>query len=519
MCLGAALIAAILYPSTAFGSEDPQKVCENFLTNHLGDPAWEQACLEAMEAYVPDPDRAAAAPPAELPRPTVPENQVQSGDRIDGDRDRLAQQLRAGETVEAIVEFDVRTVDVQAFENAFDQGRRVLAESDLAFKREEYATIKQRGLSGTSGVEIVRDYENISSTHVRLTSEAALSTLATRPEVRAVHAIKIRRKLLNESLPLIQQPGAAAAGQGGAGTTVAVLDTGVDFTIAPFGCTAPGVPAGCRVTATFEAATNDGQLDDDGHGTNVSAIVHETAGDADVIVADVFTGAGAADPDIVAAINWAIGNQAAMNVVSMNLSLGDTSVNTVTCGADPLATPLANALAAGIQPIIASGNTAFFNGSFDDGVASPACVPAAVSVGAVYDANLGGPLGWGSAPFNCTDATSAADQVTCFSQTAPFLSLLAPGALITAGGLTQGGTSQASPHVAASWAVVTAAAPPGATRILEALQDTGTGITDNRPAGGRTTSRINLLPEPGFGSLAALGTLGLAGLTRRRRKR
>jgi hypothetical protein len=121
----------------------------------------------------------------------------------------------------------------------------------------------------------------------------------------------------------------------------------------------------------------------------------------------------------------------------MNLSLGDTSVHTTTCPDDVLAGRLSDAILAGIQPVIASGNTAFFNGSFDDGVASPACVPGVVSVGAAYDANVG-TLTWGTFPFQCTDTTSAADKVTCFSQTAPFLSLLSPGALLTAGGSTRG---------------------------------------------------------------------------------
>jgi subtilisin family serine protease len=53
---------------------------------------------------------------------------------------------------------------------------------------------------------------------------------------------------LTESLPLIHQPDAAAAGYTGAGTAVAVMDTGVDYTQPAFGsCTAPNTPAGCRV--------------------------------------------------------------------------------------------------------------------------------------------------------------------------------------------------------------------------------------------------------------------------------
>jgi uncharacterized protein (TIGR03437 family) len=53
-----------------------------------------------------------------------------------------------------------------------------------------------------------------------------------------------------------------------------------------------------------------------------------------------------------------------------------------------------------------------------------------------------------AAPNQCTDATTAADQITCFSQVWNNPMVLAPGALIVAAGIEQGGTSQASPHVA-----------------------------------------------------------------------
>jgi len=174
---------------------------------------------------------------------------------------------------------------------------------------------------------------------------------------------------------------------------------------------------------------------------------------------------------------------------------------------------LGDALAAGIQPVVASGNTAFFNGSFDDGIADPACVPAAVSVGAVYDASFGG-LTWGNPPFQCTDSSSAPDQVTCFSQTAPILSLLAPGAVVTAGGTVRAGTSQAAPHVTGAWAIARAI---GVQRnnTLKLLQDIGEPIVDSRPSGGRETKRLDL-PEPGSCSMLMAGALAVGCFARRR---
>jgi hypothetical protein len=89
--------------------------------------------------------------------------------------------------------------------------------------------------------------------------------------------------------------------------------------------------------------------------------------------------------------------------------------------------------------------------SMNDGSATsmgmPACISHTVSVGAVYDANLG------SVTFGCTDPTTAADKVTCFSNSNETTDVFAPGAAITSdfpgGGLsTFFGTSQASPHAA-----------------------------------------------------------------------
>ncbi len=81
----------------------------------------------------------------------------------------------------------------------------------------------------------------------------------------------------------------AAAGYTGNGHYVAVLDSGVDYQHADFGsCTAPGVPATCRVAGAYEMAANDGSLDDDGRGSNVSGIALGVAPGARILNYDVF---------------------------------------------------------------------------------------------------------------------------------------------------------------------------------------------------------------------------------------
>jgi hypothetical protein len=160
---------------------------------------------------------------------------------------------------------------------------------------------------------------------------------------------------------------------------------------------------------------------------------------------DVFTYAngylGAYASDILAAIQWVITNKDTRNICAINLSLGGGGPFSSFCADDAMAVGVTEARKAGILSAVAAGNSGWSNG-----LSAPACSPAAVSVGATYDAALGS-LSWGE-PSPCSDANTAVDKIACFSNSSPYLSLLAPGSIITAGGLALSGTSQAAPHVA-----------------------------------------------------------------------
>lgn len=339
------------------------------------------------------------------------------------------------------------------------------------------------------GVQVLRDYNNLPLAFYRISNREALVDLLNDPNVKAVYPNRINQPTTMESLPLINQPQANTKGFNGTGSSVAVLDTGVNYLHSDFGCTAVNTPSNtCRVIYSFDSAPDDGSLDDNGHGSNVSAIVSKVATKTKIIGIDVFRSGSAYDSDIIAGINWAVNNAKTYNIKAINLSLGVPGVKYKSeCSNSSYGTAFANARAAGVVPVVATGNDAF-----PDGISSPACVAGAVRVGAVYDSNIGG-VSWGN-PVKCSDPTTAADKVACFSNGGSLVTLLAPGAMITAGGYTMGGTSQATPHVAGAIALLRAnSVTPTETidQTINRLRTTGKPITDSRT--GLVFPRIDLL--------------------------
>jgi len=341
-----------------------------------------------------------------------------------------------------------------------------------------------------AGFTVAHQYEHLPLLHVKTKSAALVQALQRNPRVTAIHENITLRLFLSQSAPLIQQDKALTLGADGQGTSVAVLDTGVDYTRSAFGsCTAPGVPSSCRVVHSVDTAPNDGELDAHGHGTNVAGIAAGIASASSIVSFDVFDGASASTSNITAAINGAIALKDTYNIVALNMSLGGSLYQNPCSGwSNPFQTSIDSARANGIITVAASGNDAISNA-----IGMPACTPGVVSVGAVYDANVGG-LTWGGG--TCTDYSTSADKITCFSNSAYFLTMLAPGALTTAAGYTTGGTSQATPHVSGAVAVLRAAFPSDTLdETVARLTSTGVPITDSR--NGVTAPRLDLLAAVG----------------------
>ena len=89
----------------------------------------------------------------------------------------------------------------------------------------------------------------------------------------------------------------------------------------------------------------------------------------------------------------------------------------------------------------------------------PACVAKSISVGAVWDSDVGR-----QSVLGCVDTTTVADQVTCFSNSNASTDVFAPGGPMTSTGLGSPtssfrGTSQSSPAAAACAALLLEAYP------------------------------------------------------------
>ncbi len=318
-----------------------------------------------------------------------------------------------------------------------------------------------------------------------------------------VRAINLDREKSTQDLEahaLTHADEVIAAGFGGQGIRVAVLDSGINgthvnlqdslFAEASF-LTEGDCPAGSSGPGSA--------VDQNGHGTHVSGIISGalgTAPDADIIALKVFTTGDTSDTNILNALNAIVANHATWQTRVVNMSLGGGNYpDQASCDADntAYAAAFAQLNALGIANFVATGN----DGS-TSAVSSPGCVTGAIGVGSVSDAVF-------SATFSVCTENGQPDKVTCFSNATAtqgageLVDMLAPGCTITAEWVgsptamdTICGTSMATPMAAGIAAALLSRAPDlSPTELEDLLENTADTVVDYRT--GVSYPRVNAI--------------------------
>ncbi len=350
-------------------------------------------------------------------------------------------------------------------------------------------------LAAHPAVTALRRFEALPGLVVRAPAWAR-AALAADGRVASVQPDALGRALTEEAVAMTgAREAARARGLTGKGVRVVVLDTGVERSH-------PDLDGGVVAEKCFVLGgcapdggdTGDEAPETSGHGTHVTGIItgdghvapRGVAPDAEVIVVRVFNGqlVGRVS-DWVAALDWVLAHHAEWSVRVVNMSLGTDAAWPGDCDAEQpaLAEVVARLRAVGVAVFAASGNEARA-----DGMTAPACVAGVLSVGAVYDADLGREPDTGSYSSGCADEHADAGKVVCFSNVSAGLDLLAPGSRIRSsspGGRAgeRRGTSQASPHAAGLAALLFELDPRlGVDALERLLEETGLPTKDAKSA-------------------------------------
>jgi subtilisin family serine protease len=340
-----------------------------------------------------------------------------------------------------------------------------------------------------SEFRVMQSWDTISAVAGDVTA-AGLARLVADPEVLKIDVDVEIHAALAQSVPMIRADDVHNAGFTGRGVVVAVLDTGIDANHPDLSSSIVAEQcfcSGCCPNGSSEQSGAGAARDENGHGTNVSGIITGdgkvapagVAPDADIVAVRVLDkNGGGNSTQLVSGFDYVLKSRPEVKVV--NLSLGSANLFSGTCDN---AASFTAAFAQAINALKSRGTVVFassLNNGSNSQIGVPACISSAVAVGAVYDTDAG------TVSFGCTDASTRADQVPCFSNSSSKVDMLAPGAPITSTGVGGGastflGTSQASPHAAAAAALLLQANPGlSPDRIKAALQGTGPTVTDGK---------------------------------------
>ena len=358
----------------------------------------------------------------------------------------------------------------------------------------------------------------------------SLQTLVANLDVVSIEKDFIVYPNLAQGIPLMNAT-TARSNYSGSGLSVAICDTGIDYTHSRLG--GGGFP-NAKVIGGYDCGEDKSDpMDGNGHGTACAGIV---AGDLGTVgdyiggvaygaklyalkISNTASGGSAYTSDMIEAWEWCVTHQnddPNNPIMIISTSFGGGRYYSV-CDSSSIAmtAAAANAVSVGMTLFVSSGNDGYC-----DSMGWPACISHVISVGAVYDARFTtSSIGWCVASDSCASKISTwgcstgwyssqeaqSDRVIVYSNTASFLGLLAPSNWATTtklGGSYYntaygfGGTSAACPYAAGAAACLQSASKTingsflSPSDVESKLIDSGDSITDEKVA--ITKPRVNV---------------------------
>lgn len=437
---------------------------------------------------------------------------------------------RAAEATERViitlrVPITDRTLSLDATEASRRRGRIALTQQQTL---QRHPALAQHDIHALTSMPVI----------ITDATSEQIAALRADPVVASVHISRLFAPALSESTTHIGARVTHAAGYAGAGTSIAILDTGVAKThpflagsVVQEACfstlssrynSTPLCPdATERSTAVDSGLPCPDGLSGCNHGTHVAGIaagrvttvdgvsMSGVAPAAKLIAVQVYSrfdytnservcGVDATqdcvlafESDVLAALDYVatnIGSPGWGTLAAVNLSMG-ADPSATTCDADAVdgwgvyKTYVDALRDLGVATVVSAGN----DGN-TAGVSRPGCISSAVTVGSTHSPRAGLTLLDSVSTFSNAPATSANVPN---SQGDRLLDMLAPGDPIRssmaypAGSYADlSGTSMAAPHVAGAWAVLKGIVPAASvTTIQQTLLATGLPISDTRALG------------------------------------
>jgi subtilisin family serine protease len=369
-----------------------------------------------------------------------------------------------------------------------------------ANRRAAIARVRARvlGALAPADVELEHAYVTVPGFSARATPQG-LARLAADPDVLRVDLDPVGTVAEESGALHVRADRVQARGVSGVGTTIAIIDTGVEADHPDIAdalvheecfCRAGQLGGQQRPSCCPDGSAHQSgpgaAMSVDSHGPHVAGIALSRGRLAPTGVAPgaLLVSVRVLDSDNqgfisdwIAALDWIAAERPDVRVINMSLVSGVTYAGDCgrACGDAPGCA--ANMMLADVIEQLWNRGTLLFaasgNSRRTDQMSSPACVAPTVSVGAV----------------------DAGDDVASFSNADRELDLLAPGVDIISDELGPGqgvmsGTSMASPHAAGTAALVLSAHPGLSADAVEAiLKSSGVAVRDARTL--RTTPRID----------------------------